>query len=59
MTKTTNMKVIIYARVITSTQDYDRQLDELRSYSKRMGYEVVKEFSEKIMVQRRSRNVRH
>ncbi len=42
------MKVIIYARVITSTQDYERQLDELRSYSKRMGYEVVKEFSEKI-----------
>lgn len=42
------MKVIIYARVSTSTQDYERQLDELRSYSKRMGYEVVKEFSEKI-----------
>ena len=42
------MKAIIYARVSTSTQDYERQLDELRSYSKRMGYEVVKEFSEKI-----------
>ena len=42
------MKVIIYARVSTSTQDYERQLYELRSYSKRMGYEVVKEFSEKI-----------
>lgn len=43
-----NMKAIIYARVSTSAQDYERQLDELRSYSKRMGYEVVKEFSEKI-----------
>lgn len=42
------MKAIIYARVSTSAQDYERQLDELRSYSKRMGYEVVKEFSEKI-----------
>ena len=41
------MKVIIYARVSTSTQNYERQLYELRSYSKRMGYEVVKEFSEK------------
>ena len=42
------MKVIIYARVSTSTQDYERQLDELRTYASRMGYEVVKEFSEKI-----------
>lgn len=42
------MKVVIYARVSTSTQDYVRQLDELRAYSKRMGYEVAKEFSEKI-----------
>lgn len=41
-------KVVIYARVSTRTQDYDRQLDELRSYSAKMGYEVVREFSEKI-----------
>ena len=39
---------MIYARVSTSTQDYERQLDELRSYAARMGYEVVREFSEKI-----------
>ena len=45
---TTNMKIIIYARVSTSAQDYERQLDELRTYASRMGYEVVKEFSEKI-----------
>ena len=42
------MKIIIYARVSTSAQDYERQLDELRTYASRMGYEVVKEFSEKI-----------
>ena len=42
------MKAIIYARVSTSAQDYERQLDELRTYASRMGYEVVKEFSEKI-----------
>ena len=41
-------KVVIYARVSTKGQDYDRQLDELRSYSGKMGYEVVREFSEKI-----------
>ena len=40
------MKTIIYARVSTNSQDYERQLDELRSYARRMGYEVVKEFSE-------------
>ena len=42
------MRAVIYARVSTSTQDYERQLDELRSYAARMGYEVVKEFSEKV-----------
>lgn len=42
------MRAVIYARVSTSTQDYQRQLDELRDYASRMGYEVVREFSEKI-----------
>lgn len=42
------MKAVIYARVSTSAQDYERQLEELRSYATRMGYKVVKEFSEKI-----------
>ena len=39
---------VIYARVSTNGQDYDRQLNDLRDYAKRMGYEVVKEFAEKI-----------
>lgn len=42
------MRAVIYARVSTNTQDYQRQLDELREYAARMGYEVVKEFSEKV-----------
>lgn len=42
------MKVVIYARVSTREQDYDRQLVELREYADRMGYEVVQEFSEKV-----------
>ena len=42
------MNVIIYARVSTNTQDYQRQLDELRAYADRNGYTVVREFSEKI-----------
>lgn len=46
--KTTTMKAVIYARVSTNSQDYQRQLDELRSYADRMNYSVVKEFSEKI-----------
>ena len=43
-----DMRVVIYARVSTSTQDYVRQLSELREYARKMGFEVVKEFSEKI-----------
>lgn len=42
------LKAIIYARVSTSSQDYDRQLHDLREYANRMGYSIVKEFSEKI-----------
>mgnify|MGYP000584143656 FL=1 len=41
-------KAIIYARVSTQGQDYDRQLAELRQYADRIGYDVVKTFSEKI-----------
>lgn len=42
------VKAIIYARVSTQGQDYDRQLAELKLYAERMNYEVVKTFSEKI-----------
>ena len=42
------MRVVIYARVSTREQDYDRQLVELREYADRMGYDVVREFSEKV-----------
>lgn len=42
------VKAIIYARVSTAGQDYDRQLAELKQYAVRMRYEVVKTFSEKI-----------
>ena len=42
------MKVVIYARVSTLAQEYDRQIDELKDYAKHMNYQVVKVFSEKI-----------
>ncbi|MBD5375249.1 MAG: recombinase family protein [Bacteroides sp.] len=42
------VKAVIYARVSTQGQDYERQLAELTHYADRMGYEVVKTFSEKI-----------
>lgn len=41
-------KVIIYARVSTRSQEYDRQIEELRAYCKKMGFEVVKEFAETV-----------
>ena len=40
--------VVIYARVSTATQDYDRQLAELREYARKMEYDVVAEFTEKV-----------
>ena len=42
------MKVVIYARVSTKTQEFDRQVAELREYASKMEYEVVAEFTEKI-----------
>lgn len=42
------IRVCIYARVSSQLQDYERQLVELQEYSDRMGYEVVRTFSEKI-----------
>lgn len=42
------VKAIIYARVSTQGQEYDRQLAELKQYADHMGYDVAKTFSEKI-----------
>lgn len=42
------MKVVIYSRVSTITQDYTRQTEELKEYSQKMGFNVVKTFEEKI-----------
>lgn len=41
-------RVVIYARVSTARQDYERQLTELKEYASRMNYEVVHVFAEKI-----------
>ena len=42
------MKVVIYSRVSQSIQDYTRQTNELKEYSKKMGWEVLEVFEEKI-----------
>lgn len=42
------MKVVIYARVSTNSQDYKRQTEELLVYSKKNNYDVVNVFEEKI-----------
>lgn len=49
------MREVIYARVSTNIQDYQRQLYELREYAARMEYEVVKEFSEKVSGAKKNR----
>ena len=41
-------RAVIYARVSTTGQDYQRQLSELRGYASRMNYEVIHVFAEKI-----------
>lgn len=41
-------KVVIYARVSLLEQRYERQLAELRDYARKMEYEVVMEFCEKV-----------
>lgn len=46
--KNNAITTVIYARVSTNTQDYQRQLEELREYANRMGYKVVTEFAEKV-----------
>ena len=40
--------MVIYARVSTQGQDYERQLADLRDYAQKMQYEVVMEFCEKV-----------
>lgn len=41
-------KVIIYARVSTIVQEYEHQIEQLKEYADKMGYQVVKTFNEKI-----------
>ena len=55
-----NVTAVIYARVSTNGQDYDRQLNDLRDYASRMGYNVVKEFVQgKSPAQRKWQSVKH
>jgi DNA invertase Pin-like site-specific DNA recombinase len=42
------MRVVIQTRVSTNIQDNKRQVDELKEYSEKMGYEVLNVFEEKI-----------
>lgn len=43
-----SVKVVIFSRVSTLAQDYQRQTDELLEYADKMGYSVEKVFEEKI-----------
>ena len=41
-------KVVIFARVSTDKQEYQRQLVELREYCSKAGWDVVREFANKV-----------
>lgn len=41
-------KVVIFARVSTDRQEYQRQLIELREYCSKMDWDVVREFANKV-----------
>lgn len=42
------MKVVLFARVSTNIQDYDRQINELTALSARNEWEIVASFAEKV-----------
>lgn len=42
------MKVVLFARVSTNIQDYDRQINELTGLAKCNGWEIAASFAEKI-----------
>lgn len=42
------MKVVIYARVSSASQDYTRQTSELKEYAEKMNWQVLGVFEEKI-----------
>jgi DNA invertase Pin-like site-specific DNA recombinase len=48
MNKNTEIRVVIFVRVSTLAQDYQRRTDELLEYAKNMGYSVERIFEEKI-----------
>lgn len=47
-------KVVIFARVSTDRQEYERQLVELREYCAKAGWQVVREFANKVSGARRN-----
>ena len=42
------MKVVLFARVSTNIQDYDRQINELTELAKRNGWNIAASFAEKV-----------
>ena len=42
------MRVVLFARVSTNIQDYDRQINELTGWAKRNGWDISASFAEKV-----------
>ena len=40
------MKVVLFARVSTNIQDYDRQINELTRLAKRNGWDIAASFAD-------------
>ncbi len=51
------MKVVLFARVSTNIQDYDRQINELTGLAKRNGWEIAASFAEKVSGAKRTLSV--
>lgn len=48
------MKVVLFARVSTNIQDYERQINELTALAERNGWDIAASFAEKVSGARRN-----
>ena len=53
--ETANMNAIIYARVSTDLQDFNRQIEDIKAYCNKENIEIISEFTEKESGTKRAR----
>lgn len=52
-------KVVLYCRVSTQVQDYERQVSDLTQFAKKHQWEIAETFTEKISGAKRMMNVKN